>query len=232
MPGFDLQYVLISILVLTVSLSTHEYAHARIAMALGDDTAEKAGRLTLNPLAHLEPLGTLAFLLLRIGWAKPVPVDPSKLEKAKDPKHGMMLVSIAGPLSNLLVAFIAAFLYNLTRVIGYFLLQRPNVNLDTTVSVLNVFVTIFLAFYYSNVSLAIFNLIPLPPLDGSKILAFFLPPKASYYMYKYQRYISFAMLLLFIFAGSYVAKFMSIVSKPFYYVLMRPWESLANVIIH
>ncbi|MDO5015640.1 MAG: site-2 protease family protein [Eubacteriales bacterium] len=232
MPGFDLQYVLISILVLTVSLSTHEYAHARMAMALGDDTAEKSGRLTLNPLAHLELLGTLAFLLLRIGWAKPVPVNPSKLEKAKDAEHGMMLVSIAGPLSNLLVAFIAAFLYNLTRVLGYFLLQRPNINVDTTVFVLNIFVTIFLAFYYSNVSLAIFNLIPLPPLDGSKILAFFLPSKASYYMYKYQRYISFAMILLFIFAGSYIAKFMSMVSKPFYYVLMRPWEILANVIIN
>ncbi len=231
MLNLDIPGILSTILVLTLSLSTHEYAHGRVAYALGDDTAAQAGRLTLNPLAHLDPLGALAFLIARIGWAKPVPVNYSKLTKAKSPKQGVMLVSLAGPVSNLIIAFVAAFLFNLLRVVAALVAVNSQSMSPGMVQFFRFLYDLFLTFYFSNIGLAIFNLLPLPPLDGSKILAFFLPDRAFLWLARYERYIGLAMLALFIFAGSYMGRVLSWLATPFNYVLMLPWSSLADWLI-
>lgn len=231
MLNLDIPGILSTILVLTLSLSTHEYAHGRVAYALGDDTAAQAGRLTLNPLAHLDPLGALAFLIARIGWAKPVPVNYSKLTKAKSPKQGVMLVSLAGPVSNLIIAFVAAFLFNLLRVVAALVAVNSQSISPGLVQFFRFLYDLFLTFYFSNIGLAIFNLLPLPPLDGSKILAFFLPDRAFLWLARYERYIGLAMLALFIFAGSYMGRVLSWLATPFNYVLMLPWSSLADWLI-
>ncbi|MDO5033493.1 MAG: site-2 protease family protein [Eubacteriales bacterium] len=231
MPNLDIPGILSTILVLTFSLSLHEFAHGRMAYALGDDTAALAGRLTLNPLAHLDPLGTLAFLIARIGWAKPVPVNYSKLTKAKTPKLGAMLVSLAGPVSNLLLALVSAFLLNFLRVLAALLIvQKP----DISPSVLELFrfsYDLCLSFYFSNIGLAIFNLLPLPPLDGSKILASVLPDQAFRWLANYERYIGLGLLALFLFGRSYMGRVLAWLATPFNYLLMQPWTSLANWLI-
>lgn len=136
---------------LVVAVTVHEFSHAWAADYLGDPTARLEGRLTLNPLAHLDPLGTLALLIAHIGWGKPVPVDPYNLS---NPKRDNMLISLAGPASNLILALVLSFL-------GRLLFPQ--------------LVLLFAPFIILNVGLAVFNLIPIPPLDGSKILFGLLP---------------------------------------------------------
>jgi len=166
----DLLVYLITIVefgILIVSVILHEVAHGYTALRLGDPTAHYAGRLTLNPLKHIDPFGTvilpLLLLLLKssflIGWAKPVPVNPALL---RDPKRGMMLVSAVGPLTNISLALVAAMAL---RTLPLF--RAP-------------FVFDLLKYVcYVNILLSIFNLVPVPPLDGSKLVAYFLPPRAS-----------------------------------------------------
>lgn len=119
MPQFDIQQILIRILVLTLSLSVHEYAHARMAYHLGDDTAARQGRLTINPAKHIDPIGAVAFVIAGFGWARPVPVNPVNFdrERVKTMRSGMMRVALAGPVSNLIIAFIANFIYQLVNFI-------------------------------------------------------------------------------------------------------------------
>ena len=158
------QYILI-IPVLLISLTIHELSHGYTAYRLGDMTAKDQGRLTLNPLKHLDPIGTIMLFVARIGWAKPVPVNPFFF---RDRKKGMMLVSIAGPLSNLVLAFMGIFLYQLSFITMYGLIVRGN-NIVT-------YWLLFLSLFFSvNLNLAIFNLLPIPPLDGSKVLSGVLP---------------------------------------------------------
>lgn len=147
-----LDVLVILIPVLMFALCFHEFAHAFVAYILGDDTAQRQGRLTLNPLAHLDPVGSLMILLVGFGWAKPVPVNPINL---KDRHYGMMKVAFAGPASNLLLAFLAGCLVRAVNA-----LQLP---VDQTFS------TVIYFFLYINIALAIFNLIPVAPLDGSQI---------------------------------------------------------------
>lgn len=158
-------------------LPIHEFAHGWVAYKLGDTTAKNQGRLSINPFTHLNPLGTIMIFLFGIGYANPVPVNPNKF---KNPKSGMALVSLAGPMANLVMAFGCAFCY--AACIRFSL---PDV---------------FLLFFYFamsvNVSLAVFNLFPIPPLDGSKILAAFLPDKVYYKYMQYERYVMIAVLLL------------------------------------
>ena len=158
----------------------HELAHGFDANKLGDHTAKNQGRLTFNPFAHLDPLGTIMIFIFGIGYAKPVPVNPMNL---KNPKRDMALVSLAGPVANIIMAFGCCFCYVACFKFG--------------------FSDIFMLFFYFaalvNVSLAVFNLLPIPPLDGSKILAAFLPNKVYYKYMKYERYVMIAvMLLLFV----------------------------------
>jgi len=152
--------ITLGVLFLT-SLPIHEWAHAWAAFQLGDDTAARAGRLTINPLAHLDPIGTISLLVFGFGWGKPVPVNPYRLRG--DMRRGQALVSIAGPLSNLVLAMLAAAPFRL----GWLSLFGG----ASTVSLNG----ILFQFISINLALAVFNLIPFPPLDGSRVLAWLLP---------------------------------------------------------
>ena len=146
---------------LLIAIDIHEFAHAWVADKLGDPTPRANGRLTLNPLAHLDPYGTLALLITSFGWGKPVPIDSYNLE---NPRKDSALISLAGPASNLILAGLLALILKIPLISQF----------------LNVFIIIFIPIIMINVSLAIFNLLPIPPLDGSKILVGFLPKDLAY----------------------------------------------------
>ncbi len=162
-------------------ITLHELAHGFVAYRLGDDTAKKAGRLTLNPLKHLDPMGLLMMLVFRFGWAKPVPVNMIKFQ---NPKRGMAVTALAGPGCNLLITVVFLFLYGL--------LNRPlsgNPAGEIILELLELTSYISLGF-------CIFNLIPVPPLDGSKILLSLLSDQAYWKLMRYERYGSIALILL------------------------------------
>jgi Zn-dependent protease len=151
------------IITLLIAFTLHEFAHAATATALGDSTPQRNGRLTLNPLAHLDPMGTIMLLFAGFGWAKPVPVNPYAVNRKT--KAGMMLVSIAGPASNLVMAAAAA----LPLRFGWVALTGTTGNILTSPG------DFLLEFLFVNLALFLFNLIPLAPLDGEKVITFFLP---------------------------------------------------------
>ncbi|OUW79975.1 MAG: hypothetical protein CBD77_01355 [bacterium TMED217] len=156
---------------LVFSLSFHEFAHAWMAHRLGDSTAARMGRLTLNPISHLDPVGSIALLLMGFGWAKPVPVDSRYL---KNPKEDMVKVAAAGPISNIVLAIVAALVLRL---------------LFSTDLLTNSIKTFFIIFMQINITLAVFNLLPVSPLDGSQILSPFLEKKfGSEIVWKMQLY--------------------------------------------
>ena len=153
------QIIVLLIPALVFSLSFHEFAHAWVAYRLGDSTAARMGRLTLNPISHLDPVGSIALLLMGFGWAKPVPVDSRYL---KNPKEDMVKVAAAGPISNIILAIVAALVLRL---------------LFSTDFLTNSIKTFFIIFMQINITLAVFNLLPVSPLDGSQILSPFLEKK-------------------------------------------------------
>ena len=200
----DLGFYILMIPVMLITLTFHEYSHGYIAWRLGDDTAKNAGRLTLNPLKHLDPIGTLMMFVARIGWAKPVPVNPSAF---KDKKKGMMLTSIAGPISNLLMAFIVAFLLQVVLVLGFSSIYAE------TGAVYWLFQFLLLLFYV-NINLAVFNLFPIPPLDGSKILSAVLPTELYFRVMRYEQYIGLAFLVIVVFFGKGFGEVINFFTKP------------------
>ena len=164
-----------------LSLSFHEFSHGYVAFKLGDPTAKQAGRLTLNPLAHIDPLGTLCMLIFGFGWAKPVPVNVMYF---KDRKKGMAITAAAGPISNLLLAFLCLLLFVPVLVYaGWTAVGSYAANF------LYIMVMI-------NVGLAVFNLLPISPLDGSKILYTVLPNKIYFSIMRYERYFQPVLFLL------------------------------------
>lgn len=180
---------------LLIALTIHEYAHARVAVWLGDNTPRVMGRLTLNPIAHLDPFGLIMLWLFKFGWAKPVPINPSNF---KNWKKDTTLVSLAGPAANVIVAFFTAILYG---VLGK--MQLLSGGVEAT-----------LAFTYMyNIIFAIFNLIPLPPLDGSKILMNLLPRQQATALEQVEPYAPFILLALVYFDG------INILITPFYNLL-------------
>lgn len=176
--------------IILLSLSLHESAHAYAAYKLGDPTARNLGRISLNPLRHLDPIGFLCMLLCGFGWANPVPINSRNFRK---PRSGMALSALAGPVSNLLLSIVFLLLL---RFVGYGWLATLTYPSETA---FNAAYFLILFFYYGvslNVTLAVFNLLPVPPLDGSRILFIFLPPKYAYKLVRYERYISLVVMLL------------------------------------
>lgn len=187
--GGDIRIAIVTLLLtvptVLISLTFHEVAHGYAAYKLGDPTAYNMGRLTLNPLAHLDPIGALLMLLVGFGYAKPVPINAGYFKK---PKYGMAITAAAGPVTNLLLGLVATIImYTYAWYLSPFI--KANI-------VLYVIYQMLLYFAYLNFALAIFNMIPLPPFDGSRVLFAFLPDRLYFGIMKYERYIMIAVLVL------------------------------------
>ena len=186
-PEIILAALVVSALLQLICFPVHEFAHAYVATILGDDTPRLMGRVTLNPLAHLDPFGSLLFLVGGFGWAKPVPVSTYRLNG--NPRTSYALVALAGPASNVLLALAFAILFRVTEPL-----------LSSSNSILSMVISYGLqTAVYLNLILALFNLIPIPPLDGSRILAALLPDQGAQIMDQLERY-GFLVLLLLIVA--------------------------------
>lgn len=202
--GLRLEDILLRIPALLISLTVHEFFHGYIAYRLGDPTAKSQGRLTLNPFRHLDPIGTIMIITSGIGWAKPVPVSPVYF---KDRKKGTMLVSVAGPLSNLVLAFIGVFIYEITYIIGY-----RNIIMGDTFTMY--FMRFLYLFFFMNINLAVFNLLPVPPLDGSKILSGVLPADKYFRYMQYERQIGMIFLLIVLVFPAGLNRVLSFFTEP------------------
>lgn len=174
-------FILSSLVIIFLAQPVHEFAHGWVAYKLGDTTAKFQGRLTLNPMAHLDPLGALSILLFGIGWARPVPVNPYNF---KHRKRDMAITALAGPLSNIIVSILLVIVLNIFYLIFGF-------------SVPMQYFTIFVQYFVSiNCVLAVFNLLPIPPLDGSRIFGAILPDRWAFKMAQYEQYIRFGLFIL------------------------------------
>lgn len=174
---------LIKALVLFTAVPVHECAHAWVAEKMGDDTGRKQGRITLNPFAHLTLWGSLMMILVGFGWGKPVMVDSRNF---KNPKKGMVLTSLAGPASNFIMAFLSMIVY---KVLAFLSFAKDSSTLD-------MMATVFVYITLINISLAVFNFLPIPPLDGSKIFNAILPEKWYFTIMKYENFIFIALIIL------------------------------------
>lgn len=194
-PALLITEIAMILFIVLFSLSAHEASHAFAAKRLGDHTAYNMGRISLNPFKHLHPIGFLSMALVGIGWAKPVPINPRNF---RDPRKGMMLSSLAGPLSNFCIAVIAVLLDSFSRFLADFILTKSSAD-GIENSVLYVTLAVIIFFHYAaylNFSLAIFNLIPCPPFDGSRIFFYFLPKDWYFKVMRYEQYLGIAVLLL------------------------------------
>jgi len=166
-----LWYVIFAVIIL-ICISVHEYAHAKVADILGDPTPRLAGRLTLNPINHIDPIGFLMLLIVRIGWAKPVPINPYNF---KNPQRGMAITGAAGPVSNFILAWILAIILK-------------------TLPMTYLWYSIMQYAIYINLALMVFNLLPIPPLDGSRIFAPFIPERIYMNLERYSLFIMLGIL--------------------------------------
>ncbi len=198
--GMAVMELLQRLVIVLIALTVHEVAHGWIAYKLGDDTAQKSGRLSLNPLKHLNPIGFLCMLFFRFGWANPVPIRAGKF---KHPKRGMAISALAGPVSNILLAILAwliieiVFFFVPTPIYAAYMgYTKTTADINFAVNMLEVSTTFLLTFHYMNLSLAVFNFLPVPPLDGSRILYSFLPDKFYFGVMKYENIISMVLIVL------------------------------------
>ena len=193
---------LLRAVVMLITIPFHEAAHALVSWLLGDPTAKNAGRLSLNPVRHFDLMGAVCMVIAGVGWAKPVQIRANRF---RNPKVGMAVSAAAGPVSNLLLAFVSMMIYKLlalASLMGTF--PVPQLLLDF--------------FYYMismNITLAVFNLIPVPPFDGSRIALLFLPQKYYFRVMQYEQYIMIGVLLLCVFG-----------------VLSTPLSIVSSVVMH
>lgn len=205
---FDFTQILLGIPGLIIAMTFHEYAHARVAVALGDFTPRLMGRLTLDPRAHIDPVGLIMLFLVRFGWAKPVMVNPSNF---RQPKRDDILVSVAGPAMNLLLGFIAFYAMLLIRLH----------NIDVSPITYGIIQMIFIY----NVNFAIFNMLPIPPLDGSHILRNLLPPDLAY---RYQSLERYSILIMLVFIATPV---LSVVLMPLFQLVYGGYKILGGILL-
>jgi Zn-dependent protease len=224
LSGGSIREVLIDFLliipVILISLSFHEAAHGYIAYKMGDRTAYNLGRVTLNPAKHLDLYGSLCMLVFGYGWAKPVPINTRNF---KNPRNGMALTALAGPVTNLILGIIGAIIYALASVLT--LKNLPSV-LEASYGG-NVLIILQTFGYYLgilNIGLMVFNLIPVPPFDGSRIFSVFLPPRIYFGIMRYERYIMYGILIVFL-ACSYLFDF-----SPVSWVASRLFGLIVNPI--
>jgi len=205
----SLEVLLVIIPIVLFSLSVHEYSHGLAALMLGDRTAQRQGRLTLNPLKHLDLIGTLAILLIGIGWAKPVPVMIENLIRGR---KSLYIVALAGPVSNFIIALFFALLFNLFDM---------SINTQTLGNTIELSIPyFFVAMVFLNVALGIFNLMPIPPLDGGNIIYSLLPDKLADYYSRYSgRLMIFFVILIFLTARTYPE------------IVLSPVISIVNILI-
>ena len=208
MFDFNLMSIIAGLPGLLLALVLHEYAHARVAVAMGDFTPKLTGRLTLNPMAHIDTIGLLMLLVARFGWAKPVMVNPRNF---RDMKKGNILVALAGPAANFLTAFVTLFIMMVLFKFG----MLNTVGIKTVLSMIVLF----------NINFGIFNLIPLPPLDGSKILLEFLPGELAYKYMGLERY-SFIILIILI-----MTPVLSSILVPLSGLILHIFETILSVIL-
>ena len=187
-----------------VALTVHEFAHAFASHKLGDPTPKYQGRLTLNPIAHIDPMGLLMLVLFRFGWGKPVQVDPRYYSNRR---QGTMLVSLAGPASNMILAFVTLIFYVFFSQVNFVgtLLQR---------------------IFELNIVLAVFNLMPIPPLDGSKILASILPPHIAYKYSNFFGQYGFFVLIALVATGA-----LRVVIGPVYSFMVRGMITIVTFLL-
>ena len=201
---YQIVVYLLRALVVLIAIPFHEAAHALVSHWLGDDTAVRAERLSLNPLRHFDPLGALCMLIGGVGWAKPVGVNPRNY---KNPKVGMAISAAAGPISNFLLAWVSMILYKCVIYSG----------LGGLVPALMLFLYDMVAM---NLSLGVFNLIPVPPFDGSRIVLLFLPQRLYFKAMQYERQIMLIVLLLV---------FFGLLNRPLSIVVNFMWELLVGL---
>lgn len=206
MFNFDIISLLQNFIVLFTAITVHEFSHGFVAYKLGDPTAKSMGRLTLNPLAHLDPIGAIMMIFCRFGWAKPVPVNPYYF---KDAKRDMVLVSVAGPLSNLALAFIVA---TVCPFLGVSTIETYGSSIFYSVGSIPFVSELLMACLIININFAVFNLIPFPPLDGSKILFSLLPNNMYNRFLSYERYGTIVLIALSI--SGILGKVLGIVINP------------------
>lgn len=201
----DIAGYILAALATLIILTIHEYSHAYAAYKLGDNTAKSLGRLSLNPMKHLDIVGAICMVLFHFGWAKPVPINPRNFKK---PRRDFAITSLAGPLSNIFFAFLSALLALLSIKLFY----AVEVDSEFFYKLINNLVKFLCIFCQINIGIAIFNLIPVPPLDGSRILTAVLPPKIYFGIMRYEKYI-YLFLIGWLFLGTYVAR--ALLSIPF-----------------
>ena len=192
--GISIMEIATRLVIVIIALTVHECAHGWVAYKLGDSTAKSSGRLSLNPLNHLDPLGFLCMLFFRFGWAKPVPIDTRNF---KNPRRDMALTGLAGPVANLILAFVILIPYEII----YSLAEAGAFNHigEFGFNLISASISFIASFHFMNITLALFNFFPVPPLDGSRVLYAVLPDKYYFGVMKYERYLSLGIMLLLVF---------------------------------
>lgn len=233
-PSEMLFHGIVIILVLAYSLSIHEFMHGYSAYRLGDDTARLQGRLTMNPLAHLDPMGAIMLLIVGFGWAKPTPVNYGKLTRFKDRNISIRIVSVAGVTANFLSALVAYILISVTTIV--FFKTGLLLKSDSAFEVYKIITTLLGYFVYFNLLLMAFNLLPFPPLDGYHILETFIPYKYKIQFQQYERYFSMGLLALIVFGmfsgNSPLFWLVEKIVFPFEYIITTPLNALVDLFIN